>query len=100
MAMSSTTQLGYHAYTNLAALKLARTGFTTEQEFTYTFQNFFHPFVDDLVRQLNIDSLPGMLDPVFLEGWRRLCRLCRRPTPCSRGSRTSTAKRQNQRESE
>jgi hypothetical protein len=68
MAMSSTSQLGYHAYTNLAALKLARTSFTTEQEFTYTFQNFFHPFVDDLIRQLNIESLPGMLDPVFLEG--------------------------------
>jgi hypothetical protein len=37
-----------------------------EQAFTYTFQNFFHPFVGHLIEKLNSrESLPGMLDPHF-----------------------------------
>ena len=31
-------------------------------KFTYTFQNFFHPFVGELIAKLNRDSLPGALD--------------------------------------
>jgi hypothetical protein len=38
------------------------------EAFSYDFQNFFHPFVADLIRQLNQTSVAGMLDPVFLEG--------------------------------
>jgi hypothetical protein len=37
-------------------------------EFTYTFENFFHPFVGELIEKLNKDSLPGMLDPNFQQG--------------------------------
>jgi hypothetical protein len=37
-------------------------------EFTYRFENFFHPFVGELLRQLNEQSLPKMLDPAFLDG--------------------------------
>lgn len=33
-----------------------------DTEFTYTFQNFFHPFVEELIAKLNRDALPGMLD--------------------------------------
>jgi hypothetical protein len=36
-------------------------------EFTYTFENFFHPFVGELIQKLNRDSLVGMLDPTFLD---------------------------------
>ena len=36
-------------------------------ESKYRFENFFHPFVGELISQLNKESLPGMLDPVFLE---------------------------------
>lgn len=36
--------------------------------FTYTFENFFHPFVGELLQKLNKDSLPGMLDPAFHAG--------------------------------
>lgn len=32
-----------------------------ETVFTYTFQNFFHPFVGELIARLNRESLPGML---------------------------------------
>jgi hypothetical protein len=35
-------------------------------DFTYTFENFFHPFVGQLIQQLNKRSVAGMLDPDFL----------------------------------
>jgi hypothetical protein len=35
-------------------------------QFEYTFQNFFHPFVGDLIKRLNLASVAGMLDPSFL----------------------------------
>ena len=38
-----------------------------QEKFSYTFGNFFHPFVGDLIKQLNQTSVAGMLDPVFLE---------------------------------
>ena len=36
-----------------------------DTEFTYTFENFFHPFVGELIEQLNRKSLAGLLDPNF-----------------------------------
>src|SRR6266700_5521354 len=36
-------------------------------QFTYTFENFFHPFVGELIAKLNRDSLPGMLDATWQE---------------------------------
>ena len=38
----------------------------TVAEMTYDFQNFFHPFVGKLIRQLNLTSVSGMLDSDFL----------------------------------
>lgn len=40
---------------------------TYETKFEYKFQNFFHPFVGELIEKLNKKSLPGLMDPVFLE---------------------------------
>src|SRR6185436_3799195 len=40
-------------------------------EFTHTFENFFHPFVGELIEQLNRKSLPGLFDPSFHEGLAR-----------------------------
>jgi hypothetical protein len=37
-------------------------------EFSYTFENFFHPFVGQLIQKLNLTSVAGMLDPNFLAG--------------------------------
>ncbi|PTQ91459.1 hypothetical protein C8R30_1323 [Nitrosomonas nitrosa] len=44
--------------------------FTQSQDtqFTYTFENFFHPFVGELVEKLNKESLSGLLDPNFHQG--------------------------------
>ena len=38
------------------------------ESFSYEFKNFFHPFVADLIKQLNATSVAGMLDPGFLSG--------------------------------
>ena len=37
------------------------------EKFSYTFGNFFHPFIGDLIKRLNQTSVAGMLDPAFLE---------------------------------
>jgi len=42
-----------------------------DTEFTYTFENFFHPFVGELIGKLNRDSLPGMLDAAWQDGLRQ-----------------------------
>jgi hypothetical protein len=34
--------------------------------FSYDFENFFHPFVAQLIKQLNLTSVAGMLSPDFL----------------------------------
>jgi hypothetical protein len=36
-------------------------------QFTYTFENYFHPFLKQLIGQLNQSSIAGMLDPKFLD---------------------------------
>ncbi|HEX7312610.1 MAG TPA: hypothetical protein VF297_01745 [Pyrinomonadaceae bacterium] len=38
-----------------------------DTRFTYTFRNFFHPFVGELISRLNRGSLPSMLDPAVQE---------------------------------
>jgi hypothetical protein len=42
--------------------------FVEVDQFTYTFENFFHPFVGQLIQQLNKTDVAGMLDPDFLKG--------------------------------
>src|SRR6266446_4704229 len=53
--------------------KIGRPVYTTAEdtEFTYTFKNFFHPYVGELIQQLNRKSLPGMLNPDFHKGLER-----------------------------
>src|SRR5262249_30862360 len=34
-----------------------------DTKYTYTFENFFHPFVGKLIKRLNRESLPGLMDP-------------------------------------
>jgi len=63
----STSVTGYHAIRDLTHVtqhtSLVR--YRQQSEFTYTFENFFHPFVGQLIEQLNRKSLPGVLDPDF-----------------------------------
>src|SRR5262249_8460152 len=57
--------IGYHEKRLVSHLKPISLGHSDIQ-FTYTFENFFHPFVGELVKKLNTDSLQGMLDA----GWQ------------------------------
>src|SRR6266568_3104998 len=43
----------------------------SETQFTYTFGNFFHPFVGELISKLNRDSLPGVLDATWQDGLKQ-----------------------------
>ncbi|MEI7768417.1 MAG: hypothetical protein WCI67_00435 [Chloroflexales bacterium] len=70
MPVSLTGTLQFHetlAYREVEKF-LGATVSTQDTEFTYTFENFFHPFVGELIAQLNRTALPGMLDPNFLQG--------------------------------
>ena len=59
--------IGYHEQaqaSQLGTVSLAN----SPPEFDYRFENFFHPFVGELISKLNRDSLPGMLDAAWLDG--------------------------------
>ena len=38
-----------------------------QEKFSYVFENFFHPFVGNLITRLNTTSVAGLLDPCFLD---------------------------------
>jgi hypothetical protein len=40
--------------------------------FAFDFDNFFHPFVGELIKQLNDTSIAGMLDPAFLSSLNQI----------------------------
>jgi Tc toxin complex TcA C-terminal TcB-binding domain len=69
MANKTIATIGYHAHQD--ALLVTKGGWFADKpskqytEFTYTFENFFHPFVSELIEQLNKASLPGLLDPNY-----------------------------------
>jgi hypothetical protein len=61
--MSNYKYIGYHDATLVTKWGAISQGQGhTEPAFTYTFRNFFHPFVDELISKLNKDLLKGVLD--------------------------------------
>ncbi len=58
--MAIKSQIGFHDKEAENKLKTIDVGHSDTQ-FTYTFENFFHPFVGELIAKLNRDSLAGML---------------------------------------
>lgn len=42
-----------------------------DTQFTYTFENFFHPFVGELIAKLNRESLSGVLDAKWQDGLKQ-----------------------------
>ena len=61
------TQVGFHYADDAIAKSKWGWDFKNpkDTEFTYTFENFFHPFVGELIAELNKKSLSGLLDPTF-----------------------------------
>src|SRR6185503_9026442 len=68
MANPTFTKIGFHENQNAMITQLGWTTYNAEPEFTYTFENFFHPFISELIEKLNKESLKGMLDPTFQQG--------------------------------
>jgi hypothetical protein len=58
---------GYHEQTLLARAREVNLGHW-DAHFTYTFRNFFHPFVSELISKLNKDSLTGVMDATWQDG--------------------------------
>lgn len=52
-------------YLNGAGQASQPASLATETRFNYTFENFFHPFVGELIAKLNRESLERMLDPTW-----------------------------------
>ena len=59
-----TNGIGFHDGAAASKLVAVAVGHWDTQ-FKYTFENFFHPFVGELISKLNQDSLPGMLDATW-----------------------------------
>src|SRR5215510_7699130 len=66
MLVTISTVASFH--NNSLVSKWAVPTWTTETEFTYTFLNFFHPFVGELISQLNRHSLAGVMDATWQDG--------------------------------
>jgi hypothetical protein len=62
------SSLGFHVRADALAGVLAFPIFKQDTQFIYDFENFFHPFVGELIEKLNREGLEGMLDPVYHEG--------------------------------
>lgn len=71
MAKLQAQAIGFHQAKDSFLSGLDIVAFNKEGSFTYTFENFFHPFVGELVQKLNRDSLPGLLDPKFHAGLKK-----------------------------
>jgi hypothetical protein len=57
--------VGFHERTDERRMSESARMSRNPNDFTYTFENFFHPYVGELIEQVNRASLPGLFDPVF-----------------------------------
>jgi hypothetical protein len=65
-ALASAT-VSHHDAALLSKVRLVPV-YRWDTQFTYTFYNFFHPFVGHLITKLNRDSLPGVMDATWQDG--------------------------------
>lgn len=63
--LSSFSVSGYY---NASTTRSTTARLATQTRFEYTFDNFFHPFIGELIAKLNRDSMAGMLDPAWQKG--------------------------------
>jgi len=61
----TTAHAPFHHIADLTLIRAAAQN--AADTFTYEFENFFHPFVGELIKKLNETSVAGMLNPTFLE---------------------------------
>lgn len=69
--MAKTYQsIGTHDTVKATKVHVVTSGHTDTQ-FTYTFENFFHPFVGELISKLNRDVLPGVMDATWQDSLKK-----------------------------
>ena len=61
MANYISQQTGYHDYNSALAVAKIQINYELAEKFTYTFENFFHPFVGELIAKLNKGTLKDLL---------------------------------------
>jgi hypothetical protein len=68
MTDSAYTTAGFHNASSYTIHKTWDSVATTRQDeqFVYRFENFFHPFVAELIGRLNRTSVSGLFDPAFV----------------------------------
>jgi len=59
------TEVGFHYKRDAYERGQLAAASPEDTEFTYKFENFFHPYVGELIEQLNKKSLTGLLDPNY-----------------------------------
>src|SRR5215207_694406 len=59
---------GFHGYLDTRLNGHYVTTYRPDTEYTYSFENFFHPYAGRLIEQLNRKSLAGLLDANFHTG--------------------------------
>ena len=62
---NTTAAVGYHASSDVHVGTHMAATLRPDVAFRYEFENFFHPYVGELLSRLNRTSLSGMLDPGF-----------------------------------
>src|SRR6266849_2758924 len=60
--MANVSATGYHEQATIASTKQWPTTGSWQLDFTYTFRNFFHPFVGELISRLNQGDLADVMD--------------------------------------
>ena len=68
MAAKTSNIAGSHSVRDFEWIDNSEQNIRSMSKLIYRFENFFHPFTGDMIRQLNQGSLAGLFDPVFLEG--------------------------------
>src|SRR5262249_35269751 len=70
--MAIETQLGatqssaFHYASDVGLIQ--KSLYTCVENYVYTFENYFHPFVGRLIGRVNQETVAGLLDPSFLQG--------------------------------
>ena len=72
MATRTNAAIGFHLNSDMLAYrKYGWLEYKQASKFNYTFENFFHPYVGELIERLNGASLPGLFDPSFHAALRK-----------------------------
>lgn len=72
MNYTSNIRVGFHALHDLQITRApVASKIRIRSEYSYKFENFFHPFVGEMIERLNEGEIKGVLDPNFVASLRQ-----------------------------